>query len=122
MKERTITGKILQKMRDNPLFNSCAVEIKVAKGKTLYKNQIADHQIRALTLTYESAIYFKIPDGGFSQSPFDGFIFKKSDAYVVIYYEIKPKSEVWAIHIKDLPKSNISIDVARSIGLQIFLT
>ena len=107
-------------MRDDPRFGSCLVEVKVAKGKTLYEKQIAEHQRRALTLSHKSSIYFKIPDGTFSQSPADGFIFKKSEAYLVIYFDIKPK-EIWAIHIRNLPITNISIDTARSIGIQIIL-
>jgi hypothetical protein len=121
MLERTITGKILKAMREDKRFKSCAIEIKVAKGKTLYKTQIADHQRRALELSYRSAIYFKIPDGGFSQSPFDGFILRNSGAWLVIYYEIRPKAEVWAIHIKDLGDGSVGIDEARSKGLKVLL-
>jgi hypothetical protein len=96
------------------------VEVKVSKGKTLPRTALKEHQRRALELASGSGMYFKIPDGGFTLSPFDGLVAKRSASFLVIWYEVKPKHEVWAIAIKDVPVDvSISIDYARSVGLRV---
>ena len=122
MIERTITGKILSHMRDDPRFGSCAVEIKVARGPTLYKGQLKEHQWRALTLAHTHVVYWKIGDGGYGQKPFDAFVLKKSDAYLVVYFEVKPKAEIWAISIEKISTGiPIGINFARKEGVRVFL-
>ena len=119
MLEKKITPAILKSIRDNPEFHSGLYEIKVAK-KTMYASQFPEHQRRALTLAKEKAIYFKIPDSGY-QNPADAFVLKKSDAYLVIYFSVKPKAEVWAISIEKIPMGigNIGIDFARENGTRV---
>lgn len=122
MKERAITGKILSSIRDDARFGSCAVEVKVARGSTLYKGQLKEHQWRALTLANTHAVYWKIGDEGYGQKPFDGFILKKTEAYLVVYFPVKPRAEIWAVPIKEMPiGASLTIARARSIGINVRL-
>lgn len=118
--ERKITGLLLGAMRDDKRFGNCAVEIKVAKGKTLGASQLPDHQRRALMIARTGAMYFKIPDGGYAQSPFDGFILKKSEAYLVVRFCGVRPAETWAIDIAKIPSDEgITLERAREVGIKI---
>ena len=79
MKEKDITPRILQSIRDDERFLNCLVEIKKCDGWTLGKSELKEHQRRALTLSGER-MYFKIPDCGF-QNPVDAFILKNKLFY-----------------------------------------
>lgn len=123
MLERKITGTILKAMRDDPQFGTCAVEVKVAKGMTLHKGALKEHQRRALELARGVGMYHKIIDGaGYGQLPFDGVVLKKCHAYLVIYYDKKPKHEVWALPIKCVPEGSISLEYAQTNGVRITLS
>lgn len=117
--ERKITGKVFSSMRDDPRFNSCAVEVKVSKGNTLPKSALKDHQRRALLIANTGNLYHKIEDGSFSQKPFDGFILKKTEAFLVIWYA--KSRETWALPIQKVPQASISLEYSRANGLQLQL-
>lgn len=113
MKEREITGRVLVAMREDARFGTCAVEIKLVKGTTLPKSALKEHQRRALLIANTGVMYHKIVDAGY-QNPFDAVILKKTEAYLVIWYQTKEKAhEVWAIPIADVPDGSIRLDVAR---------
>lgn len=121
MLEKKITPRILQSIRDDVRFGTGLYEIKVAKGNTLYKGQLKEHQWRALTLAHTHAIYFKIPDVGY-QNPADAVILKKTEAYLVVYFPVKPRAEIWAVPIKEMPiGASLTIARARSIGINVRL-
>jgi len=121
MKERELTGKVLATIRDDPRFASCAVEVKLARSATLHKGELKEHQYRALMLARHSAIYWKIADTSFVQLPFDGFVLKQAEAYVVIVYAIKPKREIWAIPIDNFPpdRGQFKLGQAREVGVRL---
>ena len=119
MKEKDITPIVLRSMRDDARFGSCAVEIKICKGKTLSWTALKEHQRRALELA-GNRMYYKIPDDSIGQKPFDAFILKKSEAYLVIYFAIK-HNECWAIPIEKVPTGSIGIDCARENGIKVIL-
>lgn len=114
-----MTGRVLRSMRDDSRFGSCGVEIKVAKTGTLPKGALKDHQRDALTYASGVGMYHKIADGGYGQLPFDGFILKKAEAWVVIVYMVKPKMEVWAVRVGDIGSGGFKIETAREIGQKI---
>lgn len=119
MLERKIAGPIIKALRDDPRFGSCSVEVKVAKGKTLPKSALKGHQRRALELsTTKGGIYHKLSDAGacFGQLPFDGVVLKEAEAYLAIYYETKPKCEIWVLDIGAVPDGSIGIEYARRHG------
>lgn len=123
-KEAGVTARIFQALLDDPRIPSCPVEIKYARGKTLYKGSVKQHQYNFLTkATSSRGIYHKMSDIAMIQQPCDGFLFKKADAYVVIYYELPDeKHEIWAIHIAKVPDgTKIPLAQARDVGLRIIL-
>ena len=119
MNERAITGKLLSALRDDGRFGSCAVEIKVARGRVLHKGALKDHQRRALMIAHERELYWKIADDTHGQKPFDGVVLKKVEAYLVIRFEIRPKAEIWALSIDTVPEGAVSIEFARERGMRI---
>lgn len=84
MTERQQTAKILKWARDN-IPHSCAIEVKLARGKSLPFTALAEHQEHALTLVTGNGMGFKIPDCGY-QNPFDFFILKNQIAYVAVIF------------------------------------
>jgi hypothetical protein len=55
---------------------SCAIEVKVTGGK------VRGHQALALAKVASGKFCYKIPDMG-KKNPFDGFVLKDADAFVV---------------------------------------
>ena len=114
MLEKNITPSILKKMRDNPQFGSCLIEVKVSKGKTLPSTALKEHQRHALEIATNGSMYFKIPDAGW-QNPCDSFIMKKAQSYLAIYFDLTPP-ETWVLKIQDVPETSINIDYCRKVG------
>ncbi len=86
MKERRICGEVLKRVRDEMKI-SCAVEVKVAhRGHAIAFAVLEEHQERALKLAAGVGMYFKIPDGSMSATPFDGFILCGAPAYVAVLW------------------------------------
>ncbi len=63
-----------------------AFELKQTKTNSLPFSDVKPHQKKALVETKWNQLVFKIPDGVFSQSPFDCFSLCMIPAYVVIKY------------------------------------
>jgi len=74
--EYEITPLILKWFEDN-YPKSVALEIKI-KG-----NKLLPHQVAALKKVWLGCFSYKIPDMG-RQNPFDAFVLKKADAFVVV--------------------------------------
>lgn len=49
---------------------------------------IADHQITALLQVCDRGGYYKIPDGGFAQAPYDCY-YLAGQAYIVVAYGLR---------------------------------
>ena len=64
-----------------------AVEYKVARGNRFYFKQIAKHQLKALYQVKHSYLYWKIPDVGISQKPFDAILLYKEPAHIVVMWD-----------------------------------
>ena len=75
-KEQDITPLVFAWFEDR-WINSVALEIKIKGGK-LYP-----HQVVALKQVQKGSFSHKIKDTG-SRNPFDGFILKKADAFIVV--------------------------------------
>jgi hypothetical protein len=68
------------------LFNTtCAIEVKVARGDTLYANSIKPHQRDYLLQAKHGVFRFKIPDSG-RKCPFDAVVLAGVPAFVVVVY------------------------------------
>jgi len=119
VKERQITGEVGRRVRDNPLFGSCAIEVKYCKGETLGRSALKEHQRRALQIAHGAGLYYKISDESYGQKPFDIFCLKGAQAYVVVVFG--SMREVWAIPIDNYPsdKESLKLSVARVIGVRV---
>lgn len=62
-----------------------AFELKRTLTTSLPLSALKEHQLSALSQVASAGNFFKIPDGGFSQSPYDCF-FLQGKAYLVISY------------------------------------
>ena len=62
---------------------TCAIEVKIVRGKTYYASQLKEHQYRALDIVKKNKLVHKIPDTGY-QNPFDIFILRQEHAYVCL--------------------------------------
>ena len=121
-KEANITPRILQAILSDSRFTSCPIEIKVTKGNSLYKGQLKSHQRVSLMQSFDpfgKGFKHKLSDIGRIEMPFDAVIFKKSQAWLVIWYE--KYKECWAISIEKVKEDKIHIKLAREIGLKIYL-
>ena len=74
-KEAKIDSKVIKWFEDNYPY-SVALEIKIKNGKLKPHQEIALKQVQDNTFSY------KIPDMG-RRNPFDGFVLKNADAFVV---------------------------------------
>ncbi len=74
-KEADITPRVIKWFEEN-WPNSVALEIKVGKNKILPHQEIALNQVTKGLFSY------KIPDTG-RRNPFDAFVLKKADAFVI---------------------------------------
>lgn len=73
-------------------FPRGAYELKLVKGQTFNLKNVAPHQLYYLKKVKDT-FYFKIPDSGFSQKPFDCFVMS-GNAYVVPIFYIARKKKV----------------------------
>lgn len=99
MKERAMTADALKYVRD-VLKQTAAVEVKVAKGRSIPFDALAEHQERALLLANTTCIYHKISDTGamYGELPFDGFVLCNVPAYVSVIW---PRKGTTLIRISD---------------------
>jgi penicillin-binding protein-related factor A (putative recombinase) len=74
---------------------SAVFELKLCKGTSFNKHEIAEHQIRALKMAKGNGVYHKISDQSIGQKPFDSFIVKGIDAFLVICF----MNEAYFIHV-----------------------
>lgn len=61
--------------------------VQLEKRKSLYMSDVKSHQIRALYNTKHKGIYYKLPDVGIGQKPYDCFFLKAPAFFVVMYYK-----------------------------------
>lgn len=74
--EARITPRVIKWFVEN-YSKSCVLEIKVGKNKILPHQKIALQQVQGGSFSW------KIPDTG-TKNPFDSFILKNADAFLVI--------------------------------------
>lgn len=117
--ERDITPAILRAIRDDERFSSCAIEIKKCDGWTLNANALKEHQRRNLTIAHDARLYYKIGDDSIGQKPFDAFVLKGAEAYLVIYFT--KVREAWAIPIQHLKEGAVKYEWVVENGTQIIL-
>lgn len=61
-------------------------ELKQTQTNSIAFNKVVPHQVQALLRTQEGHLIYKIPDGSFTQSPYDCISLCNIQAFVVIRY------------------------------------
>ncbi len=104
--EAAITTRI-NKWFPRVVTASCPYEIKHTRGSATFKfKELKQHQRDyLLAATTPHGMCWKIPDTGFSQNPFDCFVFKNTQAFVIIAYP----ENVYAIEIQLIEKIDSNI-------------
>lgn len=82
-----------------------AFELKMTKSKNLPFNTLKEHQKQALLIAKHGCIYFKIPDSGYQQNPFDCFSLACVPSYVVVQFYVKGCKDFYLIDIDDWIKA-----------------
>jgi len=87
--ERDLYPPFSKWIRDNTkdIDKTAVFELKITKTNRFNKNNIAPHQLRNLRMsTTPTGVYWKAPDEGISQKPFDSMLIKNAYALLVICY------------------------------------
>ncbi len=108
-----------------------AFEYKISKTESIPFDAVADHQIAALLMVKKGKFYYKIPDAGYDQKPFDAFALIGENAYVVIYfYTKKGEKRFYVIDIEafvkerkesELKRKSLTRERAKEIGQEFCL-
>lgn len=123
MTEAEVTTLFLKwsKARFNQNF---AFEAKICKTKSLPFDSVKTHQENALYAVKHGIFNYKIPDTAYSPLPFDGFMFFRAKAYVIIFwYQKKGDRRITIIDIdfwlekkQSSPKKSLTFTEACEIG------
>ncbi len=98
MKEKDFQTKFKHWIQHHKLTG--AYELKLTHKSSIPFTAVAPHQVSALQKTYSGGVYYKIPDVGYDQKPFDCFYLEAS-AYVVIMFYKRGQKDFYMIHITD---------------------
>lgn len=80
--EKDCTGKILAHFREH--YNgSAAIEIKASETNSIPRSALEPHQEAALHAAKHQGLCYKISDASHTRLPFDAFMLKGVDAFVV---------------------------------------
>ena len=79
--------------------DSAAFELKLCKEKRFNLKRIEDHQIKNLQLVEGRGLFYKIPDEGMAQKPFDGFVLKGRAYLVLMFYKPRQLKTCYLIPI-----------------------
>jgi len=109
-------------------FASFPYELKISKGRTVAFSKFEDQQLPALQKASENIFHFKLTDASLGLKPFDGFVFKRTDAYVGIMFETKKQQDIcYFLHIsyvmalKEAGAKSIKLKDCEECGLRINL-
>lgn len=93
MNEAKFTSRLIKWLNYTNILGTCAIEVKLTKGKSIPFNAVVDHQKMALHNTKNDSLTWKIPDVGY-QNPYDIYRMVEEEAYVVLAYYTKGKKEI----------------------------
>lgn len=86
MTERDLYGPFGQYIAKHWEGGSAAFELKLVKGNSFPFSKLEPHQERALRMATGNGVYHKISDQSLGSKPFDSFIVKNAEAYVVLCF------------------------------------
>jgi len=92
-------------------------ELKISKGKTLPFSKFEPQQLPSLVKAKHGILHYKMSDASLGCKPCDGFVFKGSEAYVGIMYNVNEQQDT--AHFIDIDDvMEIKNDGQRSIKLK----
>ena len=103
----------------NVFRKTACFELKQTEKDSIPFDSVVPHQVQALLNAKNSNLFFKIPDGSFSPSPFDCFNMNKVPAYVVIKYPdffCLIDIDDWMNEVKMSPRKSLTSDRAKEIS------
>lgn len=108
---------------------SAAFELKLTKSKSLPFDAVQPHQLQALKNAKHTQLFYKIPDAGFSQKPFDCFSLSGVPTYVVVMFYTRGCKTFYMIDVDDFEAASKSSkrrslleEVAERIGQKYLLS
>jgi len=111
-READITPRVLAWFRDN--YPDCvALEIKVTNKGTIEPSRLKDHQRAALIAAGSSSgIIHKLTDASRTRQPFDAFMIKNRQSFVVACFKASRKTTCLAIDPKEWKGARIGCPCA----------
>lgn len=103
---------------------SAAFELKRTITDRFYIPDLKQHQVLALSQARSGGLYYKIPDDSYGVKPFDCFIIKEAEAYVVIGFGSQLRDfviipiDTWLAHTTD-KTSVVKSEVVGWPGVQV---
>lgn len=99
MKEKDLYSPV-QRWIKSQLRRTCAIELKIVKGKSFNFKELKPHQVQNLLSAKNQTFTYKIPDVGFDQKPFDIVVLSHVPAFVaVVFYEERKKKNLYLMDI-----------------------
>lgn len=101
---------------------SAAFELKRSKTDSLPFDAVEVHQKENLLRANRGAFYYKIPDDSIGQKPFDCFVLRDVDAYIVIAFGPRIKEfflipiDTWLQLEKESARKSIHVDTLRGVS------
>lgn len=99
-REAKITAQLRKYITETGIhLGSCAIEMKVAVGKSLPFNAVKEHQLQALKNSRGTFVW-KIADDSVGVKPFDLFVLQNAQGYVgVCFYVPRQPPTVYLIPV-----------------------
>lgn len=99
MKEATLYPVVKDWIKNN-VKQTCVIELKIAKSKSLPFAEVKEHQEMNLFAAKNRILMYKIPDVGFDQKPFDICVWAGCKAYIgIVYYVPRKLKRLYMIDI-----------------------
>lgn len=122
MKEKDFQTKFGRWVK-NRWQGSAVFELKLCKDKAWPFSEIKEHQLAALSVAKHSILYFKLPDVGLMQKPFDTVVVSGVPAYLALMFYKRGQDEFFLIdidtllsEIKSSERRSLTEDRAQLIG------
>ncbi len=124
MKEKDFQTLFNRWLKHSWSDGSAAFELKIVHGSSLPFDSVKPHQADALFLAKHHVLIHKIPDLG-SLNPFDCYILKDADAYVVVMFYERGAKTFYMIDIDDWinetitsNRKSLTQERAKEIGIE----
>ena len=123
--EKDFQGLVSKYLRTKA-WASFPYELKISRGKTLPFSKFEPQQLPALVKAKHDILHYKMSDASLGCKPCDGFVFKGSEAYVGIMFEVNKQQHIAhfididiVMDIKESGKRSIKLEDIMNISIEI---